>query len=346
VRLTQSDPAGSGFTRRRFGRGFAYYDVEGARITDPETLRRIEDLVLPPAWKQVWICPRPSGHIQATGVDGKGRRQYRYHDAWRVRRDREKFDHMITFARHLPAMRERLHDHLSGDQLDRQRVLACAARLLDEGFFRIGSEGYAEDNQTYGLATMLKRHARIDGDVVMFDYIAKGGKRRLQSVIDPDVRDVIAALKRRRSGGDALLAYRVAGRRRWVDVRSEEINEYLRDVTGIDCSAKDFRTWNATVLAAVALAVASGAGSATAKKRCVARAMQEVAHYLGNTPAVVRSSYVDPRVVDRYLAQDTIAAALEGLAWSDEAGSLLIQGDIEAAVLELIDADGAVSKAA
>ena len=220
-------------------------------------------------------------------------------------------------------------------------MLACAARLLDLGFFRIGTEGYAEENQTYGLATMHKRHVSLEPpSTVNFDYMAKGGKRRLQSVVDPEVYTVVETLKRRRGGKPELLAWKRG--RLWVDVRSADINAYIKDVTGGDFSAKDFRTWNATVLAAVALAVSAGAISPTARKRAVARAMKEVAHYLGNTPAVCRSSYVDPRIVDRYLGGSTIAPALEQAlvdapADPAAAGTLLTQGPIEEAVLDLLE---------
>jgi DNA topoisomerase I len=318
-----------------------YLDPAGARVTDPDVLERVRGLVIPPAWTDVWICADPRGHIQATGVDARGRRQYRYHDVWRERRDREKFDHMLQFARALPDLRSHARRHLADERLSRERVLACAARLLDLGFFRIGTEGYAEENQTYGLATMHKRHVKLEPpSTVNFDYIAKGSKRRIQSVVDPDVFAVVETLKRRRGGKPELLAW--SRGREWVDVRSADINQYIKEVTGGDFSAKDFRTWNATVLASVALAVSTGAASATARKRAVARAMQEVAHYLGNTPAVCRSSYVDPRVVDRYLAGATIAPALEQALVgapvdAAEAGTLLTQGPIEEAVLDLLE---------
>ncbi|MCU4184909.1 hypothetical protein K6U06_11105 [Acidiferrimicrobium sp. IK] len=338
TRLRRVDPAGPGLTRRRAGRGWVYLD-HGQRVTDPAVIERIAGLVIPPAWQDVWISPVANGHIQATGVDARGRTQYRYHDAWRVRRDQEKFDHMLVFARTLPDLRARICDHLGADGLGRERVLSCAARLLDLGFFRIGSDAYAEENQTYGLASMLKRHAHVDGDTVTFDFVAKGSKRRLQSVVDPDVAEVIGALKARRGGGPDLLAWRrqVGRKVAWVDVRSDDINGFVREQAGVDCSAKDFRTWNATVLAAVALAVGAGAGSPTARKRCVAMAMREVAHYLGNTPAVVRRSYVDPRVVDRYHHGETVAPALASLGQGVEFGHPSTQGAVEEAVLDLLD---------
>ncbi|HEV8426216.1 MAG TPA: DNA topoisomerase IB, partial [Actinomycetes bacterium] len=222
------------------------------------------------------------------------------------------------------------------DGLTRERVLACATRLLDRGFFRMGPEGYAEQNQTYGLATIQKRHVRLDGHLIGFDYVSKSGKRRLVSVLDPAVSEVVAQLKRRRGGGPDLLAYRRG--RVWADVRSDDINAYIKEQTGGDFTAKDFRTWSATVLAAVALASSfPQARSRTARARAVSRAVKEVAHYLGNTPAVCRASYIDPRVVDRYRSGLTIAGALEQLGQVDEPGEPAHQGPIEEAVLDLIE---------
>jgi len=336
VRTRRVDCAGPGIRRLRRGRGFAYLDVDGQPVRDPEVLARIRALVIPPAWREVWICPIPNGHLQAVGTDAAGRRQYLYHQAWRTRRDQEKFDHMLEFARALPGLRERVAAHLAEEGLTRERVLACATRLLDRGFFRMGSEGYAEQNQTYGLATIHKRHVRLDGDVIAFDYVSKGGKRRLQSVLDPAAREVVAALLRRRGGGPELLAFQRG--RAWVDVRSEDVNAYIKEQTGGDFTAKDFRTWAATVLAAVALASSFRvARSRTARTRAVRRAVQEVAQYLGNTPAVCRASYIDPRLFDRYRSGLTVAAALERLGEVDEPGEPAHQGAIEAAVLDLIE---------
>jgi DNA topoisomerase I len=335
-RLRRSDCSGPGLKRRRRGRGFEYLDADGERVTEPEVLTRIAELVIPPAWSDVWICPYPGGHIQATGVDDRGRKQYLYHPRWRERRDQQKFDDMVEFARALPALRERVAADLAGDGLSREHVLACAVRLLDRGFFRIGSEDYAVTNETYGLATMRKHHAEVKGDVLLFDYPAKSGKRRLQAVIDPEIADTIRRLKQRRGGGDELLAYKAA--RRWVDVRSGDINAYLKAATELDISAKDFRTWGATVMAAVALAVAGrAAGTKTGAKRAITRAVKEVAYYLGNTPAVARASYIDPRVFDRY--RDGVVIAVHDLDFDPEGTA--IQGDVEEAVLDLITGSSA-----
>ena len=337
ARLRRVDCSGPGIRRRRRGKGFGFLDEEGNRITEPSVIDRIRELAIPPAWEDVWICPYPLGHIQATGTDDAGRKQYRYHDLWRERRDREKFESMTGFARALPRLRRRVTKDLARDGMPRDKVLACAVRLLDRGFFRIGSEDYAEENDTYGLATMQKRHVTVRDDQVVFDYEAKGNQRRLQSIGDPEVAAVVRDLKRRRGGGEDLLAYKDG--RRWVDVKSPDINEYVKDAAGGDFTAKDFRTWSGTVLAAVALAVSApaqrGKGS---RKRAKTRAIKEVAHYLGNTPAVARSSYIDPRVFDRFDGGLTIAGVLPDLgddveAWPD------LQGEIEEGVLDLIERD-------
>src|SRR4051795_12843584 len=279
-RLRRADCSASGLTRRRRGRGFEYIDQDGSRLTDEETLTRIRELAIPPAWEEVWICPYPMGHIQATGIDARGRKQYRYHDQWRQRRDQEKFDSMVAFARTLPLMRKRVQRQLQREGIDRDRVLAAAVRLLDRGFFRVGGEDYAVENETYGLATMHKKHVTLLDGALRFDYPAKSGRRRVQNVVDPEVAEIVAALKRRRGGSPELLAYKESGR--WVDVKSADINAYVKQVTGGDFSAKDFRTWNATVLAAVALAVSGPAatGSKTSRKRAATRAVKEVSHYL------------------------------------------------------------------
>lgn len=290
--------------------------------------------MIPPAWQDVWISPDARGHVQAVGTDAAGRRQYRYHDEWHLQRSRRKFDDMLVFARALPVLREKLEEDLQRRELDAQHVLAVVVRLLDRGFFRIGSEDYAEKNQTYGLATMRKEHVKVDGDAIAFDFPAKHGLRRMQNVVDPASAAVVETLRRRRSGGDELFAYKQGGR--WRDVRSVHINAYIKERTGLDVSAKDFRTWNATVLAAVALSVAGPAsGTATGRKRAKVRAVKEVARYLGNTPAVARSSYIDPRVFDRFDAGLTISGALEHVGELD-LDDPATHGAVEDAVLDLI----------
>jgi DNA topoisomerase IB len=339
-RLRRADCSSPGLTRRRQGKGFSYLDADGEKVSEPEDLTRIAELGIPPAWKDVWICPDARGHLQATGIDAAGRKQYLYHPQWRTRRDSEKFDEMTRFARALPGLRQHVDAHLTGtDDLTRERVLACAVRLLDRGFFRIGSEQYTVQNESFGLATMRKEHVTLDPEHrgMVFDFKAKSGKRRIQGVVDPAAFEVVSALKRRRGGGPELLAYRNG--RSWVDIRSPDINEYLKDATGADFSAKDFRTWAATMLAAIALAVSGEvASSPTGRKRAVARAVKEVSHYLGNTPAVCRASYIDPRVIDAYNGGLIIRGVLQDIADTAEPGELPIhQPVVEHAVLDLLN---------
>ena len=338
-RLKRSNCTGPGLTRRRQGKGFIYLDEEGERITDKETVQRISELVIPPAWEEVWICPYPNGHIQATGVDAAGRKQYLYHPKWRERRDQAKFDHMVQFAHALPDLRKRLEvDMGSSDAMSRERVLACCVRLLDRGFFRIGGEDYAEANESYGLATMKKEHVEIDGAALTFDFPAKSGKQMLRYIVDPEIAEVVRRLKRRRGGIDELFAYKDG--RRWRDVKSADINAYIKEVTGGDFSAKAFRTWNGTVLAAVGFSVAGAvaSGSKTARKRVETHVVKEVARYLGNTPAVARASYIDPRVIDRFRDGFVIEPVLVETGMDPDIGQPAIQGEVEHAVLDLIDA--------
>jgi DNA topoisomerase-1 len=337
-RLRRVDCASTGIRRRRRGRGFEYVDqTTGERITDEDVLERIKALAVPPAWEDVWVCADPLGHIQATGLDARGRKQYRYHDRWRERRDRQKFEDMLDFANSLPKLRERVERDLRKRKLSRDRVLACAVRLLDRGFFRIGSEDYAEENETYGLATMRKRHVSVTGNTLVFDYEAKGGKRRVQTIADPKVSRLVKTLRERRGGGHELLAYRNGSE--WRDIRSNDINDYIQDTVGREHSAKDFRTWNATVLAAVVLAASARERDMSTKggrNRAKRDAVKQVSHYLGNTPAVCRASYIDPRVFDRFDGGLTVGGVFERLP-EDPADWPEIQRPIEEAVLDLID---------
>ena len=333
-RLRRVDCASPGIRRVRRGRGFSYEWPDGSKVTEPDVLDRIAGLVLPPAWTDVWICSDSRGHIQAVGTDAAGRRQYRYHDDWRTQRDAEKHERVLAFARRLPRARLQVEQHLDQRGVTRDRVLATAFRLLDLGFFRVGSESYAEENGTYGLATMRREHVGVRGDVVTFDYTAKSGKQRIQALVDPGVRKVVAALLKRDDPSEELLAYK--DRAGWHDVTSTEINGYLREVLGAEVSAKDFRTWHATVLTAVGLAVSTIPTSASARKRAVSRVVSEVAHYLGNTPAVCRSSYIDPRVIDLYDDGITISRSLHRLGDDADFGQPAHHGQIEAAVLRLL----------
>jgi DNA topoisomerase-1 len=334
-RLRRVDCSEPGIRRTRRGRGFSYERDDGEPLDEP-TLERIRALAIPPAWKEVWICAHPRGHIQATGYDAAGRKQYLYHEAWRVHRDREKFDRMIAFAEALPKLRREVASDLRRRGLVRERVLGCAVRLLDLGLFRIGGEQYAEENETYGLATLRKRHVRLEPGAAVFDYEAKGSQRHIRVVTDKLVLPTVRALKQRSGGGSELLAYR-NGARSWADVRSEHINEYLKESAGSEFSAKDFRTWNATVLTAVVLAGSGGVPETkTARKRAANQAVKQVAGYLANTPAVCRSSYIDPRVLDRFDSGETIRVALRALPEDPDPSELPNRERVERAVLELI----------
>lgn len=326
---------GPGYARRRAGRGFAYYDTDGALIRD-ERLDRIRGLAVPPAWKDVWICPWPSGHIQATGVDAAGRRQYRYHDQWRARRDAEKHERVLEIARQLPDVRDEVVAALRTRGLNRERVLATAIRLLDLGAFRVGSEQYAEENGTYGLATLRREHVRVRGERTFFSYTAKGGIEREVELTDRPTATVVRQLLERPEGtGEELLAYEVADGS-WRDVSSAEINAFLKEISGAEITAKDFRTWNATVLMAARLAEAPPPRSRTARKKIVSAAYREVSEQLGNTPAVCKASYVDPRVVDRFEHGETVAAALSAAEEADAARD--VQRVLEQAVCRLLSA--------
>ncbi|MDW5322396.1 DNA topoisomerase IB [Plantactinospora sp. KLBMP9567] len=309
MRLRRSDPSVPGYRRRRRGRGVTFLDSAGRPITDSAQLRRLRDLAIPPAWREVWISSDPRGHIQATGIDEAGRKQYLYHPVWRQRRDREKFAHVLEVAGHLGQLRKQVENDLRERGLTRSRVLAAITRLLDLGMFRIGGDQYAAgEAPTFGVATLRPEHARRAAGCVVLEFPAKGGVEQSRRVTDPDLCQVLRDLRRRRRGRDRLFGY--WARRRWWDVRAEDVNEYLREASGTDMTAKDFRTWHATVLAATRLAAAGPRNSEAKRRRVVAGVMREVAELLGNTPAVARASYVDPRLLDLY--RDGRLGPLEG----------------------------------
>lgn len=298
-----------------------------------EAAERCRSLVIPPAWEQVWICPVPNGHLQAVGTDDAGRRQYLYHEEWRRRRDKSKHDRVLEVAARLPRARRRVSAHLKLEGMPYERALATAFRLLDLGFFRIGGETYAEANNTYGLATIQRQHVTLEKNTIVFSFVAKSGKDWYKAVGDKLVRDAVAELLMRVEGSDELLAYHDGSQ--WRDVTSSDINSYVKDVVGGEVSAKDFRTWHGTVIAAVSLAQASeSAVSPTARKRAVSSAMRVVSDYLGNTPTVARSSYVDPRVIDLFLDGATIPPALAKTDKNLADG--FTHGRIERAVLDLL----------
>jgi DNA topoisomerase I len=307
MRLRRSVLTTPGIARKRRGKGFAYYAPGGKLVADADTLQRIKDLVIPPAWKAVWISPYPNGHIQAVGTDAAGRRQYLYHQAWQQERAEEKFDRVLELSKELPAWRSGIAHDLAGRGLKRDRVLALALHLLDHGYFRAGGEEYAEEHESYGIATLLCEHVTVRGDAVAFDYPAKSGVRRTLEVEDGQVVRAVRALLRRHERTERLLVCRNASG--WVEIRADDLNARFKELVGDDYSIKDLRTWHGTVLAAAAFADADPALSQRVAKRVEAAVLREVAEELGNTPAVARGSYVDPRVVTGYQQGLTIAAA-------------------------------------
>lgn len=307
-RLRRTSPEDPGWTRRRAGRGFVYLDENGQRL-GAEEVRRVQELVIPPAWEQVWITPYENGHLQAVGTDAAGRRQYLYHPHWRIRRDAEKFDRMLRFGKALSRTRQRVMLDLELDGMPQERACATAVRLLDLGYFRIGNDVYAEDNGSFGLTTLQRQHVRRRNGALVFNFVGKSGIEHLIEIDDALVITAIEVMRRRRTPDlPTLLAYRAG--RSWRSVLPDLVNEYVRTTTGVQATAKDFRTWHATVLAAAALAESPEPGLTKASRaRAVSAAMKEVASFLGNTPALARSAYVDPRVIEAYEEGRTIAAA-------------------------------------
>ena len=291
--LRRSRPSSPGWSRGRWGRGFVYRDQNGA-VLRGEDRRRCEQLAIPPAWTDVWICPWPDGHIQAIGTDQAGRRQYLYHPDWRTRRDRAKYARMLRFGQALPAARERVSADLDRDGMPRERALAVAFRLMDLTGLRTGGESYARERGTVGVATLRREHVRVRGDRVRLRFVGKSGREHDLRVTDGQLAAGLRVLLARRGEGE-LLAYREQDQ--WHDVKSSDVNAYVREVLGIQATAKDFRTWQAAVAALRSLADSAGEDT---RRRAVAEAMRAVSQHLGNTPAVARTSYVDPRIVHRF----------------------------------------------
>ncbi len=297
----------------RAGKGFTFKDASGAKVTDPELLDRIAHLAIPPAWTDVWIAPYANGHIQATGTDAAGRTQYLYHPQWRLQKDGLKFDRALALAESLPAARRRVTLDLRSSDPTRERALAAAFRLLDTGSLRVGSERYAEQHGSHGLSTLLCSHVRIDRETITLEFPGKSGQEWESTLVDAELAGVLRGLKRR---GPAARLIAWKDERGWHPVDAEDINDYVRERAGGEFTAKDFRTLHGTVTAAIALAKAGPRPSPTARKRVVAQVMRDVAEVLGNTPAVARSSYVDPRIVDHYDHGRTIDPAKTGSAES------------------------------
>ncbi len=297
--LNRTDVRGPGLARLRAGTTFCYVDATGTQIADPQTIERIQALALPPAWTSVWISPDPFGHIQATGVDRRGRTQYRYHELWRQQRDAQKFDHMLRFAAALPGLRHATVRDLEHRSLDRGRVAAAAVRLIDLGLFRLGGERYAELDHHYGATTLEKRHVSVHRDGLHFDYVAKEGQHRAITVTDQAVLPTVRALARSNNGLSELFCFRGA-RSGWRPLHSHDVSAYIADNSGGHFTAKEFRTWNATTLMALLLVAAGPPASERAAKTAIRDAVREVAQWLGDTPGVARASYIDPRIVSYY----------------------------------------------
>ena len=308
--LTYVTDAAPGIRRQRFGRGFRYFGLDGRPVRDPGELDRIRRLVVPPAWRDVWICPDPHGHIQAIGRDARGRRQYRYHPRWRQLRDEAKFSRMVAFGRALPTIRARVDAALSRPGLNREKVLALVVRLLEITLIRVGNEEYARDNASFGLTTLRRRHVAVSGEKVRFRFRGKSGKEHAFGIRDRRLSRIVKRCQE--LPGQELFRY-VDNRGRKRGVGSADVNVYLRAISGRDFTAKDFRTWAGTVRAAYALNALEPYSSARQAKRNLARAVESVAARLGNTPAVCRRCYIHPVVVDAYLG-GKLAGALRSRA--------------------------------
>jgi DNA topoisomerase-1 len=306
VRLRKTSPDQPGWSRRRAGAGFVYVDQHGKRLS-ARRAQRVKDLVIPPAWEDVWVTPYDNGHLQAVGTDEAGRRQYLYHPDWRTRRDAEKYDRMLEFGRALAKARQQVLLDLGGEGMPLERACAVSVRLLDLGYFRIGNDMYADEHGSFGLTTLERRHVRRQQDRLVFSFVGKSGVDHRIEIDDATVVKAIEVMRRRRGEDLQLLAYKNG--RSWRSIPPELVNDYVRDSTGMEATAKDFRTWHATVLAAAALAETEEPGESKAsRKRAVSGAMNEVAEFLGNTPALARSAYVDPRVIEAYEHGRTIRA--------------------------------------
>jgi DNA topoisomerase I len=302
TRLRRADPARAGLRRQRCGRGWRYFDTDGQPLRDQDEVSRISGLAIPPAWQEVWICPFPNGHIQAIGTDAAGRRQYLYHDRWRQDRDAEKHDRVLRLATRLPGFRAAVDEDLCGRGLTERRVLAGTLRMLDRGVFRTGGDEYAEESR--GVATLLRGDVTVHKGLIHFDYVAKGGIDRRLRIRDDRLAPLVTALRRGRADDERLFVHDRG------EVRAEDINARLQEIVGPEFTAKDLRTWHATVLAAVVIAGHDRPASKAALKRTEKAVMNDVAEQLGNTPAVARRSYVDPRVLTAFEDGRTIERTL------------------------------------
>ncbi len=287
-----------GYTRQRRGKKFVYFDTQGKEIRDEARILRLNRLAIPPAYTDVWICPSPNGHLQATGRDDRGRKQYRYHERWRQERDENKYEKMVVFAQSLPKIRRRINRDLKRRGLPREKVLATVVQLLEKTFIRIGNEEYARDNKSFGLTTMRNRHVEVKGAKLRFRFRGKSGQEHDIDTEDQRVARIVKKLQEL-PGQEVFQYLDEKGERR--QVTSDDVNQYLREITGEDFTAKDFRTWAGTVMAAMALQAQEAFENKSQAKKNVKAAIGAVARMLGNTPTVCRKCYVHPAVLETYL---------------------------------------------
>jgi len=323
-----------GYTRKAKGDDFDYFDTEGKRIRDETRLLRIKRLAIPPAYKDVWICPSPNGHIQATARDARGRKQYRYHERWREVRDENKYDRMLVFGKALPKIRRRVNRDLKRRGLPREKVLATVVQLLERTFIRVGNEEYAKENKSFGLTTLRNRHVDVTATKLKFSFRGKSGQDHEVDVTDRRLAKIIRQLQD--LPGQEVFQYLNENNER-RKVTSEDVNDYLREITGEEFTAKDFRTWAGTVLAAMALNAQEAFENKTQGKKNIKDAISAVAKILGNTPAVCRKCYVHPAVLETYLD----GAMIEGLKQKTEETLERKLGDLrseEAAVMSFLQA--------
>ncbi|MBT2534236.1 DNA topoisomerase IB [Arthrobacter sp. ISL-48] len=325
MRLRRSNASGRGYRRVNAGKGFSYRDLDGSTLPPGPVRDRLESIGIPPAWTDVWIAPFDNGHIQATGLDAVGRRQYIYHPEWRERKDRLKFDRALQLAESLPTARRLVTLALRTEGFNRDRVLAAAFRMLDSGSLRVGSERYTNENGSHGLSTLLCAHVQVRKDCLQLRFPAKSGQDWESEIRDADLAALMRVLKRR--GGNArLLAFREG--RSWRPLTSADINSYVKERTGSDFTAKDFRTLRGTVAAAVSLAQSGPQKMVGARKHAISVAMQEAAAVLGNTPSIARKSYVDPRLLDHFAAGETIDPKRLDSAEAELRALLYREGDV------------------
>ena len=292
-----------GWRRKRSGSGFRYFDSRGKEVTDEAAIDRVQSLAIPPAWRDVWIAPSPRGKLQATGVDRAGRRQYLYHPAFRAAQEQAKFDRLVKFAERLPDLRKAMAEHMERDDLDPERVCAIAVNLINLGWFRIGSERYAKTYRTYGITTLTKRHVSVRGSRIGFRYRGKHRVWVRTALVDEELADAMKELVKL-PGGRRLFRYELDGE--IFNLGARRLNEYIRTYLGEEFTGKDFRTWGGTLIAAISLAERGLAETETEAKLTVAAVMRMVGEKLGNTPAVARSSYVSPAVIEQYLDGRTL----------------------------------------